>query len=157
MRMSISIAAIAIIALMVAGRRDDVFLLNQSPSAPIGFYRRTHDPLARGAFVTVRARDVAFGYAHARGFTDRGDRFIKRVAATSGERVCAEGEVVRLPTRILLRLSHDASGRQLPRWTGCRVLQEDEVFLLGDGAHSFDSRYFGVVHADQIEGVWQPL
>jgi type IV secretory pathway protease TraF len=48
-------------------------------------------------------------------------------------------------------------GRVLPTWRGCRVLHDGEFFVIGDTPDSFDSRYFGVVRADQIEGVWRPL
>ena len=33
----------------------------------------------------------------------------------------------------------------------------DEVFLLGDTADSFDSRYWGPVRLTAIDGVWRPL
>ncbi|MBX3430011.1 MAG: S26 family signal peptidase [Hyphomonadaceae bacterium] len=149
-------SAIGLLAIAEMSLRDWV-LFNDSPSVPTGFYRRVDEPVGRGAFVTVRAVDVAPGYAEAREFTDAGDRFVKRVAAVSGERVCAEGSRVAVGALQFERASYDSSGRALPSWSGCRVLRSDEVFLLGDTADSFDSRYFGVVRLEEIEGVWLPL
>ena len=51
----------------------------------------------------------------------------------------------------------DSGRRVLPSWSGCRVLEENELFLVGDTPDSFDSRYFGIVTVDEIEGVWRPL
>lgn len=70
----------------------DLVLYNPSPSVPEGLYMRTSAPVSVGAFVTVRARDVAPEEAHRRGFDDASDRFIKRVAAAAGARVCGDGE-----------------------------------------------------------------
>ncbi|MBY0566047.1 MAG: S26 family signal peptidase [Hyphomonadaceae bacterium] len=72
----------------------DLVLYNHSPSVPEGFYVRTNAPAAVGAFVTVRARDVAPEQAASRGFDDASDRFIKRVAAAAGARVCGDGQRV---------------------------------------------------------------
>lgn len=133
-------------------------IYNPSPSVPRGFYVRAHEPVAVGAFVTLRAADASPAYAQARDFTDRTDRFIKRVAAVGGTLVCAEGDRVTVPGRApMARLAQDSAGRVLPSWDGCRTLGADEVFLLGDTADSFDSRYWGPVHMTAINGVWRPL
>ena len=106
----------------------------------------------------MRAADASPAYARARDFTDRTDRFIKRVAATGGTQVCAEGDRVTVPGRgAVARLTRDTAGRVLPSWDGCRTLGADEVFLLGDTAYSFDSRYWGPVRISAIDGVWRPL
>jgi len=108
--------------------------------------------------VTLRAADASLAYAHARDFTDRTDRFIKRVAAVSDARVCAEGDRVTVPGRgAVARLARDTAGRVLPSWDGCLTLAADEVFLLGDTADSFDSRYWGAVRLSAVDGVWRPL
>lgn len=119
---------------------------------------RSSDEIARGALVTVRAQDVAPDYAAARNFTDRGDRFIKRVAANYGDRVCSDGDAIRINDRTVAhRAVLDSQGRALPHWSGCRTLSAEEVFLMGDTPDSFDSRYFGPVSAADIEGVWRPV
>lgn len=86
------VAAVLATAALAAPR--DLVLYNHSPSAPVGFYVRTNAPVAVGAFVTVRARDVAPEQAASRGFDDASDRFIKRVAAAAGARVCGDGRRV---------------------------------------------------------------
>jgi conjugative transfer signal peptidase TraF len=148
------------IALVAAGEmhRGDVVLFNATPSVPTGFYARTDAPMVEGAFVTVRAQDVAPDYAATRNFTDRGDRFIKRIAANDGDRVCADEDAIRINDRTVAhRAAHDSQGRALPRWSGCRDLSADEVFLMGDTPDSFDSRYFGPVSIADIEGAWRKL
>jgi type IV secretory pathway protease TraF len=142
--------------LVRAGSASPLVLYNGSPSVPVGFYLRT-DAREPGAFVTVRAAAVAPAYARLRGFDDDSDRFIKRIAAGAGARVCAEGAAVTLGRRTLRRALRDSTQRPLPAWSGCRTLRADEVFLLGDGDDSFDSRYFGPVRLDLIDGVWRPL
>lgn len=147
------------LALLAAGwinRRDGV-LYNASPSVPTGFYVRIDAPVREGAFVTVRAADVAGAYAALRHFTDDGDRFIKRVAARAGTEVCAHAETVTVGEVSFARAERDSAGRALPTWEGCHVLQADELFLMGETPDSFDSRYFGIVREDAIEGVWRRL
>lgn len=158
-RRLIWIGALAVIAAVIlTARVEPVLIFNSSPSVPTGFYLRTDTPPAPGVFVTVRAAAVAPAYARARRFADPNDRFIKRVAAAGGVSVCARGDIVTIgSTHSLTRLSRDSMGRVLPRWTGCRALAADEVFLLGDTADSFDSRYWGPASTSAIDGVWTPL
>ncbi len=150
------VSAVVLIAAAELNRRD-VVLFNATPSVPTGFYLRTETPVVKGAFVTVRAADVAGRYATLRQFTDTGDRFIKRVAAREGDRVCAEGERVSVGLETLTRATRDSAGRALPTWEGCHVLQAGEFFLMGETPDSFDSRYFGIVREGAIEGVWKRL
>jgi len=154
--LAVCAGAVALLAASELNRRD-VVLYNATPSVPAGFYVRSDALVHEGAFVTVRAADVAGAYASLRHFTDDGDRFIKRVAARAGVRVCAEGGSVAVGAFTYARQMRDSAGRTLPTWEGCHVLHDGEVFLMGDTPDSFDSRYFGVVREDAIEGVWRPL
>lgn len=150
--------AVSLLGAMSVLHRREVVLYNHSPSIPIGFYIRSSEPLRIGAIVTVRAAEVAPEYAAVRNFTAPGDRFIKRIAATAGDSACTRGAQLTINGRtVLLRAATDSVGRPLPHWNGCRALNADEVLLLGDTSDSFDSRYFGPVRRDAIEGVWQSL
>lgn len=153
----------------------DFIVYNHSPSLPVGFYVRQDGPLTVGAIVTVRAVDVAAEEARRRDFADSSDRFIKRVAAMGGARVCGDGEritingVVAAATIIPAPNGDDAGaaaerGENGPvhhkapqRWRGCRVLAEDEILLLGDTPDSFDGRNWGPIKVSLIEGVWRKL
>jgi type IV secretory pathway protease TraF len=146
-------AALTFVAIFGA---PDAILYNPSNSIPRGFYLRSDESATRGSIVTVRASEVAPAYAAARHFTDAGDRFIKRVAATRGQVVCATGAVITIDGAVAAqRIERDSAGRALPTWDGCRTLAADEVFLLGDTADSFDGRYWGPISVRLIEGVWR--
>jgi len=82
---------------------------------------------------------------------------LKRVAAVEGDAVCDEGGTVRTPGRQVLRLDRDRQGAVLPAWSECRLLERDELFLLGDTPESFDSRYFGPVRKGEAKGVYQEV
>lgn len=150
--------AAALLVWVGLAKPQDAFLYNPSSSITPGFYQRIDTPIVRRAIVTVRAAEVAPDFAHLRGFTDAGDRFIKRVVGVGGDRVCAEGDGIRLnDAMIAKRRTRDNEQRKLPRWEGCHVLGPDEVLLMGDTDDSFDGRYWGVVSTEMIEGVWRPL
>jgi conjugative transfer signal peptidase TraF len=138
-------------------RLPDVVLWNDTGSMPVGLYQRTHGEVALGSIVTLRAHRVADAYARARG-AGFGFRLLKRIAATSGNIVCGDGDPVLIDGEVrALRRTRDTSGRVLPSWFGCRRLSEGQYLVLGDSPDSFDSRYFGIVSGSEIEGVWSPL
>lgn len=162
MRTSLKLIGLAIVALGVAtalqAHLPPLLLYNPSPSVPVGFYWRGAGKPRIGDLVSVPAALAAPVYAVERGFADRTDRFIKRIVATSGQVVCAKGDRVSIDGgRVVNRLSHDKMGRILPTWSGCRTLATDDVFLLGDTADSFDSRYWGPVSLRVVDGPWRPL
>lgn len=146
------------VATIAAAQVQPIVIYNPSQSVPSGFYLRTNRPLQPGAFVTVASVDVALEYATQRGYADRNDRFLKRIAAADGQVVCAYGDAVSIDgAQVATRIEHDTEGRALPTWRGCRTLAADEIFLLGDTVDSFDGRYWGPVSIDLIEGVWAPV
>lgn len=155
--LALSLLLVACAALITA-HAQPVVIFNPSQSVPSGFYLRSGELPRRGDFVTVPAAEVAPEYAALRGYADRSDRFLKRIAATEGQLVCAEEEVISIDgAEVATRIEHDGEGRTLPRWDGCRRLGVGELFLLGDTDDSFDGRYWGPVTIDQIEGVWTPI
>src|SRR3546814_3369298 len=66
-----------------------------------------------------------------RGYLPDGVPLVKRIAALEGDRVCALDDAVSVNGRVAAkRQARDRLGRPLPRWTGCHVLADDELFLL---------------------------
>lgn len=130
-------------------------VINESASLPRGLYLRTPGARAeRGAIVAVPAPPSARPYLSRLG-APAGARLLKRVAAVGGERVCADQDHLQTPGRRVSVPRHDRRGRTLPAWRGCRRLDPDELFLLGDTTTSFDSRYFGPVRRTEVDGVYR--
>ncbi len=104
--------AAAVLAAAALAPPRDLILYNHSPSIPEGLYVRTDAPPIVGAFVTVRARDVAPEEARQRHYDDVSDRFIKRVAAGPGARVCGDGERLVVTGDNILVVGADAGEQQ---------------------------------------------
>jgi conjugative transfer signal peptidase TraF len=150
-----SAAALAIA--IVSARVPDIVLCNGTASMPVGFYLRSNDPVALGSIVTVNVHEVARAYALERG-AGSAFRLLKRIAATDGNIVCADGDQITIDGEVrALRSARDSIGRALPSWSGCVQLREGQYLVLGDSADSFEGRYFGIVSASDIEGVWRPI
>ncbi len=129
-------------------------LVNESPSLPKGLYaRRPGVEPGVGSIVAVPQPAWVRPYLGQLGMPPD-VLLLKRVAAASGDRVCAAGGRVVLPDRNVEARRRDRQGALLPTWSGCRRLEPGELFLLGDTPGSFDSRYFGPVRADALEGVF---
>lgn len=140
-----------------ATQMPKLVVLNESPSLPRGLYVRAMDQVVnRGAIVAVAQPDRARAYLAGLGMP-AGVPLLKRVAAMGGDVACAAGGAVHLPDRVLPVQSHDRLGATLPVWRSCERLPADDVFVVGDSANSFDSRYFGPVSRQQVDGVFREL
>ncbi|WP_122465630.1 S26 family signal peptidase [Brevundimonas lutea] len=133
----------------------DIALVNESPSVPRGLYLR--DPAAvvrRGDMVAIPQPADARPYLASLGLPAE-IRLLKRAAGVAGDPVCRIGDTVEIDGRRVVVLASDRRGADLIQWRGCRRLQPDEVFLLGDTPGSFDSRYFGPVRVSDLDGVFR--
>ena len=132
------------------------FLLwNASPSSPIGLYvvKAPGSPRV-GEIVVAFAPERARRLAAARFYLPFAVPLVKRVAATSGDRVCGKGASILVNGRVAaLRRKRDPSGRSMPSWSGCRLLGLGELLLLSPrSAEAFDGRYFGITKAADVIG-----
>lgn len=142
---------------VIADRAPAAVLVNESPSLPMGIYIRAFGTAPEpGSVVTVPQPASVRAYLAHLGMPDD-VRLIKRVAATAGDPICAVDDHMVLPDRIVRVRRKDRQGVPLPAWVGCRRLGPGELFLLGDTPSSFDSRYFGPVRDDQVEGVFKEV
>lgn len=133
-------------------------LYNHTPSVPIGVYRYAGKSPQRGDLVAFHLPDAAHDYARQRGEpTDT--MLLKPVLAMSGDYVSTLHGEMRINGALIGAVPDtDSAGRTLPRWRGDRVLADGELFVGSTRIdHSFDSRFFGPVHASQIVGVYQRL
>jgi conjugative transfer signal peptidase TraF len=102
------------------------------------------------AWAPRRARTLAA----ARGYLPDTVPLVKRVAATEGDVVCADGPEITINGRIVAqRQAYDARNRLMPWWSGCQRLDENQLFLLiAERVDSFDGRYFGITDKADIVG-----
>ncbi|TCP65484.1 S26 family signal peptidase [Sphingomonas sp. PP-CE-1G-424] len=128
---------------------------NASASAPIGLYAvAPGDTVARGDMVIARTPISVREMAARRHYIPANVPLVKRVAGVPGNRICGIGNGVFVDgRRVATRLAHDASGRPLPWWTGCRTLTDGALLLLmAETPDSFDGRYFGPTSASDVVG-----
>jgi len=147
-------AVAAVAALAFPGARP-LLVWNVSPSSPEGIYAVT-PPDGLNLSDTVIAQlpvDVA-PLAEHRGYLPAGIPLVKTIVAVEGDRVCGIGSRVSVNGQFVVgRRPLDPSGRRLPWWQGCRVLRKGEMLLLGlRHPASFDGRYFGPSHREEILG-----
>ena len=142
------IGLLAVAAITATARHQDVpeYVWNLTPSVPRGLY--AVEPLRRlrvTTLVVVRPPEPLASLMDRDGYLPRGVPLLKRIFALSGQTVCRIGTQISVdgiaaaPAR-----ERDGRGRPLPTWQGCRVIGNDEVFLMNwDEPDSFDGRYFG--------------
>lgn len=143
-------------ALAVRANAGPLLLQNVTPSLPLGLYLRTPDAPKTGIIIAVRQPEPARGYLRDLGYPPDA-LLLKRVAAGPGDRACRLGDRVVVARRFVGAFDHDSKGQRLPVWRECRALRQDELFLLGDTAGSFDSRYFGPVKRSEVVGVYRKV
>jgi conjugative transfer signal peptidase TraF len=151
---------LGLIGLAALGRPAPLIIYNASASAPLGFYRvLPANPIRRSDLVLARMPDSVRRLAAERGYLPANVPLVKRIAALSGDTVCALDRAITIDGRhVADQLAVDRLGRPLPAWAGCRTLGPGEVFLLMAGVpDSFDGRYFGPVPASAIIGKLVPL
>jgi type IV secretory pathway protease TraF len=130
-------------------------LYNGTRPMPAGRARHADGAFTPGVIVTVRDTDVVARCAAARSFTKPGNRFLKRIAAATGQVVCAFGPNVRINGEARPEgRSQGSSGRTLPTGSGCFRLSHGEALLPGETPDSFEGRDRGSTPVRHIEGVW---
>lgn len=151
---------LAALGLTIAVPPRPWLLWNASASAPLGLYRITAPGTpAPGDLVAVWLPAAARDLATRRRYLPHNVPALKRVAAVTGTRICAQGSTLLIAGRaVAKRLATDRQSRPLPRWHGCQTLRSSELLLLNPAsATSFDGRYFGASRTRDVIGKAQPL
>lgn len=150
----VSVAAALPCLVTAFWRAPPLLIWNVSASAPTGLYRiLPRALLRRGDMVIARLPNSVAALAASRHYLPLGVPIVKGIAAVPGDTVCARGDAIRINgTKAALRHLLDARGRTLPRWNGCRRLQNSQYLLLNNHAWSFDGRYFGLTTKSEIIG-----
>jgi conjugative transfer signal peptidase TraF len=157
--MTIAMGGLAILAL--CGRADSFYglIYNASGSVPMGWYvANGRAAPRRGMLMLVVLPGPWRKWAAQRGYLPLNVMALKHISAGPGDTVCGRGDRVLLNGRLAaLRFKRDSSGRPMPRWSGCIILDKRQWFLLNPAPSSLDSRYFGPVLGTAMQGRAVPL
>lgn len=153
-RIGLGIAGIALLCATIAVPPRPRLVWNASQSAPVGLYRVTPGaPVGVGDMVIAWVSERYRRLAAERHYLPANVPVVKRVAAISGDTVCAVNEHIFVEGRLVAwRRRYDGAGRPMPVWRGCVTLRDGALFLLMDDSVSFDGRYFGPTDARDIIG-----
>ena len=129
--------------------RDPRLIWNFTPSIPTGLYTIEDRDWRRDDRVALKPSGRLLELLRTSGVLKKGRLLMKRVGALEGEKVCRLGQEVTINGLVSV---HALPDKNLPSWSGCVLLKEGEVFLVGEAGNSFDGRYFGVTSSADIIG-----
>lgn len=143
--------------------------INTSKSLALGLYWTVSSPVEKGGYVIFCPPETPqFVDARTRGYIGAGycpgnfGQLMKRVLAAKGDSVSITQEGVfvngvKLPFSAPLAV--DGVGRPMPQLAGKTfVLDDYDLLLMTDvSPTSFDSRYFGIIHRNQVTSSIQPV
>jgi len=136
----------------------DRLIWNRTASAPTGLYWLSDEPFTQGSWVVVSSQSAVAEWAEARGYVGKNWPLLKQIAGLPGDEVCRNASEIRINNKpAAIAKDVDSSGRNLPIWEGCSILQADELFLLTPHPASLDGRYFGPIKQTDLDGVAIPL
>jgi conjugative transfer signal peptidase TraF len=127
---------------------------------PIGLYRvQDVGKFDVTELVAVRPPEPLASFLDFNGYLPNGLPMLKRVLALRGQTVCRKGLTIIVDGIEMGRArERDDRGRPLPIWQGCRIIAQDEVFLMNwQSAVSFDGRYFGPIPMSAVIGQALPV
>ncbi|MDF0515802.1 S26 family signal peptidase [Bradyrhizobium yuanmingense] len=137
-----------------------LYIWNASASVPIGLYRLL--PTMRfhvTELVAVHPPEPLATFLDLNGYLPIGLPMLKRVLALPGQTVCRNGLTISVDTVAVGEArDRDGRGRPLPKWQGCRVVCDGELFLMNwQSDDSLDGRYFGLLPASSVIGSAIPV
>ena len=137
-----------------------LYVWNASESVPLGLYRlRPADNLFVTELLAVQPPEPLATFLDLNGYLPAGVPMLKRVLALPGQTVCRSGLTVSVDAIEMGKArERDGRGRPLPKWQGCRVVGEGELFVMSwQSTNSLDGRYFGFLPASAIIGRALPV
>lgn len=151
--------AAALVATIVLEPRL-VYIWNASASVPIGLYRlRPANQFQVTELVAVQPPEPLATFLDLNGYLPAGVPMLKRVLALPGQTVCRSGLAISIDeVAVGEAKDHDKRGKPLPKWQGCRVVGDGELFLMNwQSDDSLDGRYFGFLPASAVIGRALPV
>lgn len=146
-----TLVVVVLAALLVGAWLPERIIVSTSPSLKhrIFFLTRVNSEIKIGDYLVFRHKDSGFVQKK---LDPENDRMIKKVGCRPGEILSTDVERNYFCGQKMLgvALKTDSKGRSLPLFQFSGPVPEDSYFMVGTNPRSFDSKYFGFVHADDI-------
>lgn len=160
-----AVLAVTVIAVLLQGPYErPFFVFNTSPSIPLGLYYRCRQGVDGARVGDVVMFNIPAGTAHRfvkhrLGEVRSNWTILKPVAAAGGDHVCArDGWLFINGNQAAPLVLTDADGNPVPSWSGCRVLEDGELFVMATRVErSFGSRVYGPIDEGLVRGIYAPL
>jgi conjugative transfer signal peptidase TraF len=143
----VALFAVASLASPITAKPQPHYIWNLTPSVPRGLYGMQPPVRLRVTTLVVATPPEPLATVLSDGgYLPRGVPLLKRIFALPGQTICrlgvqitVDGIAAATPAR-----ERDLRDHPLPGWQGCRVVADNEVFLMNwDEPDSLDGRYFG--------------
>jgi len=104
-----------------------------------------------GDYLVFREKEGKISFIR-QGLNEKNDVLIKRVGCAPGELLTRNKNRAWLCERknLGISLETDSQGRKLPQFQFAGIVPEESYFMVGDDPRSFDSRYIGFIHGDDV-------
>ncbi|MGJ4948689.1 S26 family signal peptidase [Bradyrhizobium sp. HKCCYLS20291] len=162
-RFSIAVAMLSGVSLLLGTSALDPqprLIWNASESVPIGLY--AVQPV-RDWYVTelvvVRPQQQLAVLLAAGGYLPVGVPMLKRILALPGQTVCRRELAISVDdVEVGAAQQTDRRGYPLPDWQGCRIVGDEQIFLMNwQSDVSLDGRYFGLTAMSDVIGRAVPV
>ena len=146
-----TLAIIVLAALLTGAWLPGRIIVSTSPSLNyrVFFLTKTKDTIRKGDYLVFKHKETSFVR---KGLNPDNDHFVKKVGCSPGDQlsIVPERKFFCGKRELGTALDTDSKGRTLPlfQWNG--TVPQDSYFMVGANPRSFDSKYFGFVHADEI-------
>jgi type IV secretory pathway protease TraF len=144
--------ALAVLAALLVGAWLPARIIVSTSSSldhRIFFLTKAKNEIKLGDYLVFRHKDTSFVK---KGLDEENDRMIKKVGCRPGDILSIDAEMQYFCGHRLLgrALQTDSKGRLLPQFQFSGPVPENSYFMVGTNPRSFDSKYFGFIHADDI-------
>jgi len=144
-------AIVALAALLTGAWLPERIIVSTSPSLEhrIYFLTKTKATIKNGDYLVFKHKDTSFVR---KGLVQDNDRLLKKVGCSPGEMLSVNTEKTFFcgSRKLGTALEVDSKGRALPLFEFTGPVPDNSYFMMGTNPRSFDSRYFGFIHADDI-------
>ncbi len=135
-------------------------IYSPTPSMPSGFYLVVPAKnISRHDIVEFTPPDRATKMLQANRWLPKDWTLIKYVLAVPGDHVCVKNKAIWVNGRLIAKIfTYFDNNKPLPKFNICGRIGANQYLLIGTASpRSFDSRYFGLISAEQIIGRALPI